>query len=97
MLWWLGSPPTYETNITTTFFGASCAPDATRSGLPNIDRFHVPLAASQVHVTANSPRKPTRTDAAGRPTTAAFVPRYVNSARGGTGGPQRLYMKSRWA
>src|SRR5437016_8041996 len=84
----------YETYMTTTFFGASCAPEATSSGPPKIERFHVPLGASHVHVTAKPLRNPTRTVAAGTPPTTGCAPRYENSAGGGTGVRQRLYMKS---
>ena len=66
--------------MTTTFFGASCAPDATISGLPKIDRFHVPLArVPGPGDTSKPPRKPTRTDVVGAPPTGAFAARYVNS------------------
>ena len=71
----------YETYMTTTFFGASCAPEATTSGLPKMERFHEPLGASHVQVTAKLPRNPTRTVAAGTPPATGCAPRYVPGSR----------------
>ncbi len=59
-----GSPPsTARTSRRRSSARAAC-PTRRPPGSPKIERFHVPLAASQVQVTANdgSPRKPTRTD-----------------------------------